>query len=438
MSLAAGPSGLIAELEWRGLIHDRTEGLDARLVRGPVNAYVGFDPSGPSLHVGHLVQVFLLTHLQRSGGRPVALLGGGTGMIGDPSGKSAERNLLDDATLDEHKAKFRAQLERFIEFSAQPSGGIMLDNRTWLGSWGLLDYLRDIGKHFTIGYMLGKESVQERLAGGLSFTEFSYMTLQAADFLHLYQEHGVEMQMGGADQWGNITAGLELIRRVEGGRAAEPAAGGSDGTTEALAFGLCSPLLTTPSGQKMGKTETGAVYLDATLTRPYDFYQYLVNQPDELVGRLLRWLTLMDREAIEALESETTAHPERRAGQRAFALDLTARVHGPQVAARQVRAADAAFGDAPLSDLAVLEELYEEAGGFEIGAEAMRGGALAVAMASGLFGSNSEVRRALSQGGLAINERRVTAPDEAVAPIAGRWLVVRAGKRKVRVGRVAG
>ncbi|MGH2407300.1 MAG: tyrosine--tRNA ligase [Candidatus Limnocylindrales bacterium] len=437
MSLAAGPSGLIAELEWRGLIHDRTEGLDERLRRGPLNAYVGFDPSGPSLHVGHLVQVFLLTHLQRSGGRPVALLGGGTGMIGDPSGKSAERNLLDDATLDEHKATYRAQLGQFIEFSAAPTGGIMLDNRAWLGSWGLLDYLRDIGKHFTVGYMLGKESVQERLAGGLSFTEFSYMTLQAADFLHLYREHDVEMQMGGADQWGNITAGLELIRRVEGGRQG-PAADRGAATTEALAFGLCSPLLTTASGQKMGKTETGAVYLDATLTRPYDFYQYLVNQPDELVGRLLRWLTLMEREAIEALEAETEEHPERRAGQRAFALDLTTRVHGREAADRQIRAADAAFGDAPLADPSLLQELYEEAGGFEAGADVVRGGALVVALASGLFASNSEVRRALAQNGLVINEQRVAAADELVTPIAGRWLVVRAGKRKVRVGRVTG
>jgi tyrosyl-tRNA synthetase len=438
MSLAPGPPGLIAELEWRGLIHDRTEGLDARLRRGPLNAYVGFDPSGPSLHVGHLVQVFLLTHLQRAEGRPVALLGGGTGMIGDPSGRSAERNLLDDATLDDHKARFRSQLERFMEFGDGPTGGIMLDNRDWLGRWGLLDYLREIGKHFTVGYMLGKESVQERLVGGLSFTEFSYMTLQAADFLHLYQEHGVEMQMGGADQWGNITAGLELIRRVEGGRAGQGPDHGADGSTEAVAFGLCSPLLTTPSGQKMGKTETGAVYLDATLTRPYDFYQYLVNQPDELVGRLLRWLTLMDREVIEALETETAAHPERRAGQRAFARDLTARVHGREIAERQVRVAEAAFGDAPLADPAMLEELFAELGGFEAGAEVVGGGAMAVALASGLFNSNSEVRRALAQGGLVINERRVAAADEAVTPLAGRWLVVRAGKRKVRVGRLAG
>jgi tyrosyl-tRNA synthetase len=434
MSAATEPPRLIAELGWRGLIHDHTDGLDARLRRGPMNAYVGFDPTGPSLHVGHLVQVFLLTHLQRAGGRPVALLGGGTGMVGDPSGRSAERNLLDDATLEANKARFRAQLERFIEFSDGPTGGIMLDNRAWLGRWNLLDYLRDIGKHFTIAYMLGKESVQERLSGGLSFTEFSYMTLQAADFLHLYQEHGVEMQMGGADQWGNITAGLELIRRVE----AAPVGETNEAGREPKAFGLCSPLLTTTSGQKMGKTEGGAVYLDATLTRPYDFYQYLVTQPDELVAPLLRWLTLMDQEAVAALEAEGRAHPERRSGQRAFAFDLTARVHGHEVAARQVRVSEAAFADVLPADPATLEELFDELGGFEVGADVVRAGALAVAIAAGLFASNGEARRAITQGGLVINEERISSADQIVQPLGERWFVLRAGRRKVRVGRLAG
>jgi tyrosyl-tRNA synthetase len=276
--------------------------------------------------------------------------------------------------------------------------------------------------------------VQERLSGGISFTEFSYMTLQAADFLHLYQEHGVEMQMGGADQWGNITAGLELIRRVEAGAAGETTEAGA----QPKAFGLCSPLLTVPSGQKMGKTEGGAVHLDATLTRPYDFYQYLVNQPDEMVGQLLRWLTLLDRDAIAALEAEGVAHPERRPGQRAFAFDLTARVHGREVAERQVRVSDAAFGDAPLTDGATLQELFEELDGFEVGDEVVRGGALAVALASGLYASNGAVRRAIAQGGLVISERRIATPDETVQLVAERWLVVRSGRRKVRIGRLAG
>jgi tyrosyl-tRNA synthetase len=421
-------AGLLAELGWRGLLQARTDGLEARLERGPISAYVGFDPTGPSLHVGHLVQVFLLTHLQRAGGRPVALIGGGTGMIGDPSGKSAERNLIDDATLDANKSRFREQLGHFIDFSAGSAGAVMLDNREWLGRYTLLEFLRDVGKHFTVPYMLAKESVQLRLASGLSFTEFSYMTLQAADFLHLYREHGVEMQMGGADQWGNITAGLELIRRVEDAEEGD----------DAHAFALCSPLLTTSDGQKMGKTQSGAVFLDPTLTRPFDFYQYLVNQPDDLVGRLLRWLTLLDATAIEALEGEQAAHPERRPGQRAFAHDLTARVHGREMADRQVRVAEAAFGGVAIEAPALLEELYEELDGFVAKPDAVRAGAAALAQASGLFASNGDVRRSISQGGLTINGQRIGAADAAVTPIAERWFVIRSGKRRLAVGRLEG
>jgi len=420
--------GLIPELVWRGLLHAKTEGLERRLERGPISGYVGFDPTGPSLHVGHLVQVFLLTHLQRAGGRPVALIGGGTGMIGDPSGKSAERNLIDDATLDVNKARFREQLGRFIDFADGSAGAIMLDNREWLGRYTLLEFLRDIGKHFTVPYMLAKESIQIRLASGLSFTEFSYMTLQAADFLHLYREHGVEMQMGGADQWGNITAGLELIRRVED----------TEEDDEAHAFALCSPLLTTSDGQKMGKTQSGAVFLDPTLTRPFDFYQYLVNQPDDIVGRLLRWLTLLDAESIAGLEAEQAAHPERRPGQRAFAHDLTARVHGRDEADRQARVAEAAFGGGPIEDPALLADLFAELGGFTVGVDVAHGGAAAVANASGLFASNSEVRRSISQGGLTVNGERVGAPDTAVTPVAERWYVVRSGKRRLAIGRLEG
>jgi tyrosyl-tRNA synthetase len=422
-------NGLLAELTWRGLLHASTDGLEARLRRAPISAYVGFDPTGPSLHVGHLVQVFLLTHLQRAGGRPVALIGGGTGMIGDPSGTSAERNLIDDATLDANKARFRDQLGHFLDFTAGSAGAVMLDNREWLERYTLLEFLRDIGKHFTIPYMLAKDSVQLRLASGLSFTEFSYMTLQAADFLHLYRENGVEMQMGGADQWGNITAGLELIRRVEDAEeGAEP-----------RAFALCSPLLTTTDGQKMGKTQSGAVFLDPSLTRPFHFYQYLVNQPDDLVGKLLRWLTLLDADAIGELEAEQAAHPERRPGQRAFAHDLTARVHGRDEADRQARVAEAAFGGGgAIEDPALLEDLFAELEGFMVGADVVRAGAASVAGASGLFASQSEVRRSISQGGLTINGRRVGAPDEPVSAISERWIVVRSGKRRLAVGRLEG
>jgi tyrosyl-tRNA synthetase len=424
--------GLLAEIGWRGLLHAKTEGLEARLERGPISAYVGFDPTGPSLHVGHLVQVFLLTHLQRAGGRPVALIGGGTGMIGDPSGTSAERNLLDDATLDENKARFREQLGRFIDFDDGSVGAVMLDNREWLGRYSLLEFLRDIGKHFTVPYMLAKDSVQLRLAAGLSFTEFSYMTLQAADFLHLYREHGVEMQMGGADQWGNITAGLELIRRIEGEEGGEGDA--------ARAFALCSPLLTTSDGQKMGKTQSGAIFLDPMLTRPFDFYQYLVNQPDDLVGKLLRWLTLKPAAEIADLESEQAAHPDQRPGQHAFAHDLTARVHGAGEADRQARVAEAAFGSGAIEDPVLLAELFAELDGFAMPkpGDGSAPTAASTAVASGLFASNSEIRRSISQGGLTINGRRVGAQDEPVTPIAERWLVVRSGKRRLAVGRLEG
>jgi tyrosyl-tRNA synthetase len=352
-------------------------------------------------------------------------------MIGDPSGTSAERNLIDDATLDENKARFRAQLGRFIDFADGSAGAVMLDNREWLGRYSLLEFLRDIGKHFTVPYMLAKDSVQLRLAAGLSFTEFSYMTLQAADFLHLYREHGVEMQMGGADQWGNITAGLELIRRVEG----EAGEG-----VEAHAFALCSPLLTTSDGQKMGKTQSGAIFLDPTLTRPFDFYQYLVNQPDDMVGKLLRWLTLKTADEIADLEAEQAAHPDQRPGQRAFAHDLTARVHGSDEADRQARVAEAAFGGAAVDDPNLLADLFAELGGFGMAkpGDGSSPTAAATAAASGLFASNSEIRRSISQGGLAINGRRVGASDEAVTPIAGRWFVVRSGKRRLAVGRFEG
>ena len=324
-------------------------------------------------------------------------------------------------------AGLREQMRRFLDFDAGSNAAMIVNNHDWIGRFSFLEFLRDVGKNFPVNVMLAKDSVQLRLAAGLSFTEFSYMTLQAADFLHLYREHGVEMQMGGADQWGNITAGLELIRRVEG-------AGQGD---EPRAFALCSPLLATSDGQKMGKTQSGAVYLDATLTRPFDFYQYLVNQPDEIVGRLLRWLTLLDVDEVASLEAEQARQPDRRPGQRAFAFDLTRRVHGPAEAERQRRVADALFGTEPLDDPARLSEVFDEIGGFQVDASSEGGlTAARTAVASGLFTSRGEVRRAIAQGGLSVNDHRVGGLDEAVEPLAGGWLVVRAGKRRVAVGRL--
>lgn len=421
------PLDLLAELEWRGLVQERTEGLAARLARGPISAYVGFDASATSLHVGNLVQVFLLTHLQRSGGQPVVVMGSATGMIGDPSGKTSERYLLDDATIAANSAALRGQLERFLDFSTGSAGAVIVDNRDWLGRYTVLEFLREIGKHFPLSYMLAKESVQLRLQAGMSFTEFSYMTLQAADFLHLYREHSVEMQMGGADQWGNITAGLELIRRVEG----------RDEGAEAPAHGLASPLLLTHSGEKMGKSEKGAVFLDPDLTSPYDFYQYWLNQDDALAGQLLRWLTLMDRHEIEALEAEQQRQPERRPAQRAFAFDITARVHGQPEAERQVRVAEQAFSGRPIRDPDVLHVLYEALDSFEFAPADLADGALRLAVASGTYASNGEARRQIAQGGLSINDVRIVTPEDPVPePIAGEWLVVRTGKKRLRIGRL--
>jgi tyrosyl-tRNA synthetase len=420
------PSALLDELRWRGLVADSSDGLARRLSRGPIAAYIGFDASARSLHVGHLLQVFMLTHLQRHGGTPYVVIGGGTGMIGDPSGKASERQLLDDEQIRANSAALRSQLERFVDFSAGPNQAQMVDNRDWLGDWRLIDFLRDIGKHFTVPYMLGKDSVQQRLAAGMSFTEFSYMTLQAADFLHLYRARGVEMQMGGADQWGNITAGLELIRRVVGRAEGE----------EPPAFGLCSPLLLNRAGQKMGKSEKGAVYLDPALTSAYEFFQYWLNDDDALVGQHLRWLTLLDADEIRALEERQQAAPEGRAAQRALALDLTSRIHGRDEARRQAELADALFSGAPIRDAAVLDALWTGTGGFEFGDDELAGGAVALALASGLAASRSEARRLIEQGGLSINDERVAGTDGPVpAAIDGRYLVVRAGRKRLAVGR---
>jgi tyrosyl-tRNA synthetase len=421
-------SPLLRELTWRGLIAERSTGVDARLARGPISAYVGFDASARSLHVGNLVQGFVLTHLQRAGGTPFIIVGGGTGMIGDPSGKSSERNLLTDEQIRANSAAIQKQLERFVDFSPGPNQAQMVDNREWLADWRLLDFLRDIGKHFSVPYMLAKDSVQARLGAGMSFTEFSYMTLQSADWLELYRNRGVEMQMGGADQWGNITAGLELIRRVVGREEGE----------EPPAFAMCSPLLLTRDGKKMGKSEKGAVFLDPNLTSPFDFYQYWLNDDDTLVIQHLKWLTLMTEQEIAEIEAAHVAAPEKRAGQKALAFDLTAHVHGREEAERQVRVADAAFGGGPITDPDVLESLYGSLDHHDATADELRLGALDYAVASGFVASKGEARRLISQGGLAINDVRITAADAPLpALIAARFLVMRSGKKRLRIDRRA-
>jgi tyrosyl-tRNA synthetase len=424
-----GLSGFLDELEWRGILHAATPGLAGRLASGqPISAYIGFDPSFESLHVGHLVPIFGLLRLQRHGGRPVALVGGGTGMIGDPSGRSSERNLLDRETLEGNVVALRGQLERFLDFSPGAGAAVMVNNLDWLGELSLIDFLRDTGKHFTIPYMLAKDSVQVRLDRGLSFTEFSYMLLQSYDFAHLYRELGVELQMGGADQWGNITAGLELIRRLSGGdEGGDPA------------HGLAYKLLLSPSGAKFGKSETGeSVWLDPARTSPYAFYQYWLNADDRDVGTYLRWFTELSKDEIEALEAETARSPEGRPAQRALARDITARTHGEAAAVQAIADSEARFATASITDPAVLRSLFEGSGGFTFEPAALAAGTAVLLAEAGVFPSRGEARRTIAAGGVTVNGTRVTDPAFVPEPIAGEWLDIRIGKRRREIGRRIG
>jgi tyrosyl-tRNA synthetase len=426
---AARLSTLLPDLRWRGLVHDVTDGLEGRLATNePIRAYNGFDPTFRSLHVGHLVPVYGLMRLQRAGGQPVAVVGGATGLIGDPSGRSSERPLLDRPAVQANVHAIRDQLARFLDFGPGSTQALVVNNLDWLGEVRLLDFLRDIGKHFTIPYMLEKDSVQARMAKGLSFTEFSYMLLQAADFAHLRRSHGVELQCGGADQWGNITAGLELIRRT-----AHPEPGGRD-----AAHGLAYPLLLSASGAKFGKSESGeSIWLDASLTSPYRFYQYWVDTDDRDVGVYLRWFTMFDRGRIEELEAEHAAAPERRISQRALARDVTEVTHGRGAAERVARVSEILFGGDPtqfgaqaLGDLAAeipTSPWPEDGASMDV---------LTILVATGAAGSRADARRLVQQGGVHVNGAPVRDPAATFGPddlLAGRYLLVRKGKRDQRM-----
>src|SRR5437867_1418186 len=308
-------ANVLQELEWRGFVQQATPGLAAHLAKGSVTAYCGFDPTVPSLQVGNLMPLMLLANLQRHGHRPIVLMGGGTGLIDDPSKKSNERPLLSKEEIRENVRGMRDQAARFLEFGAGPTAALLLDNAKWLGEQRLIDFLRDIGKHFSVNVMMQKESVQARLEAGISFTEFSYMLLQAYDFLHLYRERQCTLQVAGSDQWGNITAGVDLIRRVE----------------NAEAHALVAPLVTRASGQKFGKTESGAIYLDPDMTSPYKFYQFWINVDDRDVENYLKLFTVKSRPEIDAVIAEQKRNPSTRPAQRALAADVTTRVHGAEV-----------------------------------------------------------------------------------------------------------
>jgi tyrosyl-tRNA synthetase len=435
-----GLSGLIPELRWRGMFHAASDGLEARLATGrAIAGYNGFDPSGPWLHIGHLIPIFGLLHLQRHGGRPIVVMGGGTGMIGDPSGRSAERNLLDRATIEANVASQRKQFERLLDFTG-PRGATLVDNYDWLAPFHLLDWLRDVGKHFTIPYMLAKDSVQLRLDRGLSFTEFSYMLIQATDFTHLHRTMGVELQMGGADQWGNITAGLELIRRQAAGPSPRADAAGPAASAPAEAYALAYPLLLTPSGAKFGKSEGGdSVWLHPDGTSPYAFYQHWLNTDDRDVPVYLRWFTTLSPDEITGLEDELASRPERRAAPRALAEDVTARVHGTEAARAVVRASELLFEPEPIRDPATLEHIHRVVGGFTVEAALAAAGAVAVLAEKGLAPSRSEARRLILGGAVMINGEPLRDATAAMPePIGGRWWEVRIGKRRREVGRLEG
>jgi len=429
-------SELLRDFTERGLVHDVTAGLDVRLAANPaISGYIGFDPSADSLHVGHLMGVLALRRLQLHGGRPVALVGGGTGMIGDPSGRSAERNLLDRATLDHNRAAIGAQLANLVDFQGK-SGALLLDNLSWLGDLGLIDFLRDTGKHLTVGYMLAKDSVKTRLEGGLSFTEFSYMLLQSYDFMMLRKLHGVELQMGGSDQWGNITAGTELIRRTEGEN--------TDGAPHA--FGLCYPLLLAKSGAKFGKTAEGAVWLDPARTSPFAFRQFWMEQDDESIASLLHRFTLESVTESAALMTRHAENPAARRAQRHLARTVTSMVHGAEVEARAAAVADALFGDGEggTPDLRALtaEALTMLAGELPTSALPASGDATLIdlVIAAALATSKSEARRLIEQGGVSVNGAAApdgTAAASSFAPLADGSLLLRKGRRDYRLLRRA-
>ena len=420
--------GLLDELKWRGLLYQHTESVGDALAAGPVAGYIGFDPTAPSLHIGTLLVIMLLVRLQEYGHRPVALAGGGTGLIGDPSGKGSERPLADADTIATNTAAIGKQLERFLDFTG-PNAAKLLDNAEWLTSLKAVDFMRDVGKHFTVNYMMQKDSVQGRMEAGISYTEFSYMLLQAYDFLELRRRHDVRLQMGGSDQWGNITAGIELIRRSAG----------------LDAHAITSPLVTTAAGTKFGKTEAGAVWLDPALTSPYKFYQFLVNVDDRDAGKYLRYFTLLSQDAIEAHEHSVEASPEKREAQHALAADVTTRVHGEGAAATAREVSDLLFGggDAHALSRDALAALALEIPVLTLAfADQLTTGDVLDVLCTGpdaLFKSKGDMRRMVQQGGVYMNGRRLGPEREPIGfgeLLGGEYLLIRKGAKTYALVRV--
>ncbi|MGH3342634.1 MAG: tyrosine--tRNA ligase [Carbonactinosporaceae bacterium] len=420
--MTGSSSTILDDLAWRGLIAQSTDldALGAEMARGPVTVYDGFDPTAISLHTGNLVGILTLRRLQQAGHRVIALVGGGTGLIGDPGGKTTERALNDTAVVEEWVARIRTQLERFLDLGEGATAGLLVNNHDWIGELSAISLLRDVGKHFSVNQMLGRETVRARLEGaGMSYTEFSYVVLQAYDYLQLHRRYGCTLQVGGSDQWGNIIAGIDLIRRVTGGTA----------------HALTTPLLTKGDGTKFGKTEAGTVWLDPELTSPYAFYQFWVNADDRDIGRYLRVFSFRSQEEIEELDKQTAERPAARAAQRLLAEELTALVHGTEDRARVVAASRALFGQGRLEELdaATLDAALRETANARMPRDP-EPTVVDMLVETGLAASKSAARRTIGEGGAYVNNRKISDVSMTLADcelLHGRWLVLRRGKRRV-------
>lgn len=413
-------NALLDELTWRGFIAHSTDpdALSAALDAGQLSSYVGFDPTAPSIHMGNLVQLMLSRRLQAHGHRPFLLVGGSTGLIGDPK-QSSERNLNPKDLVHEWVERIRGQVSKFVDFDG-PAAATVVNNYDWTAELSTLDFLRDIGKHFSINRMLDREVVKTRLETGISYTEFSYMLLQSLDFLELYRRYGVTMQTGGSDQWGNLTSGVELIRRADGGKA----------------HALATPLLTKADGTKFGKTESGTVWLDPTMTSPYAFHQFFLNAEDAMVGTYLRIFSERSKDELDEILREQAEAPYRRIAQRALADDITDLVHSPQDRESATAAAAALFGGGELRELdaSVLAAVNAELGGVELSVGADLVPIVDLMVAAGLVPSKGAARRAVDEGGAYLNNQKVTDPDQVLAPsdlLAGKFVVIRRGKKTV-------
>ncbi|GAP09186.1 tyrosyl-tRNA synthetase [Bellilinea caldifistulae] len=425
------PANAFEELQWRGLVFDCIEGVQNLLATQTVTVYNGFDVTADSLHIGHLVPLLALARLQRYGHHPIAVAGGGTTMIGDPSGKSSERPLLSRQQIEENAEAIKGQLARFLDFDSKTNPARLVNNADWLLPLNLIDFLRDIGKHFTVNYMIAKDSVRARLEReeGISFTEFSYMLLQSYDFLHLYRTYGCLLQTGGSDQWGNITAGVELIRRVTGGTA----------------YGLVYPLITKADGSKFGKTESGAVWLDPRRTSPYRFYQFWLNTDDRDVIHYLKVFTFLTQPEIEELQHALEEKPEQRDAQRTLARVMTGMLHGETALARAEQAAQVLFGGAVEGlSAAEIEDIFADVPSARLNKDQFSGTGLNIVdllVGSGMMKSRGEARRAIGEGGIYLNNHRVAESERLVTVndlLEGRFLILRRGKKTYFLVEVVG